>query len=205
MNLETTITVLADEWLTTKQAAEVLNRDIRTLQKLAAGGMLKWKRRPGTNARLYEAADIQRYLKGGATGKKTDETSSTTAVAVRSPKLSQGERALDTVTIVGQMLAAQKIEREHTAQNFEALITKVLDKLSDNSERVLAMLSEKVLAPLLTDRKEERRDSRERWELERQDKLARLEIRKGGKTKSEPDKEPEPAGKPNGKAKGARA
>jgi hypothetical protein len=60
-----TITVIPDKWLTANEAAAVLRKNVRTVQKMAIAGMLTTK--PAENpqsphARLYDPKDVERHI-----------------------------------------------------------------------------------------------------------------------------------------------
>ena len=174
IRMDQIITLLPGDWLTTEETAKALGKHERTVQKMAKAGLLKWKLadRPGTGrGRLYDANDVKEHLPN-APRPQPQEPHRRRLVAspkLLGHKLTQTERALDTISIVGNLVAGHKAELQmlidQSAQNLETVVTLILnaqkEEAAANRERLKA----------------EREDARERWEIERQDRLERLKHR----------------------------
>lgn len=154
------------EWLTTSAAAKLLGKGERTLQEWAKTGKIKTKSAGiPTNPlqRLYEGKDVARLIaeaqpKGKWRPKPTER-------ALTHVKPTQNERALDTVSLVGNLVLNHKAEMEMLMRQFESIVS-------------LVLTSQKAEADANRERlKAEREDARERWELERQDRLDRRKSR----------------------------
>lgn len=128
--------VIEQGWMTTEEAMEELQRSQRTIQKLAKRGEIKWKTRPNDGAgrpiRIYARADVQRIAQFGAQTSEEPRTRAPKTTAVAKAKDEKLQRALETVEIVGQMVAAMRAEssaqmerwkgdREDARERFEIL------------------------------------------------------------------------------------
>jgi hypothetical protein len=162
--------VISGDWYDSETAARELGVTVRTLQKWAHRGHLEFKtvRQDRRRTRLYTAESVQKFRDSGPREpRRPAETGA--VVAIRPPKLSQGERALDTVSIVGNLVAGHKAEMEmlvaQSARNLETVVNLIL-----NAQKAEADANRERL-------KAEREDARERWEIDRQDRLERRKDR----------------------------
>jgi uncharacterized coiled-coil protein SlyX len=167
-------TVYAGEWYPSEDAAKKLDVSIRTLQKWAEKGYLKFRtvRQGNLRPRLYDAADVDRLKESGPPKPRTatrqtengaEEGNAQTGRVRRHGSEAKLAQALDTVSIVGQMIAGQKAELENRRAELSALVGQLADfaKSSQDAERQR--------------RKDELTDARERWEAERKDARERFE------------------------------
>jgi Helix-turn-helix domain len=164
-------TVLSSDWLTTPEASEELGKSVRTLQKYAKAGAIHWKmgsREGRKPERLYSLADVEKARDNPPSNveppRAVPEKPRLLPSAKPEPPVlqkahhRQEERALDTVSIVGQIMAAHKGELE----------------------RVMAVMVEMQRAAIEADhqrRKDEREDRRERLEARLRDRAAERKIR----------------------------
>lgn len=162
----------ANEWLTTEEAARLLGRAPRTVQKMAKEGLLAWK--PAGNSkqphqRLYDAADVTR-IAGGAPRPPANRE-----LALRKPPPS--ERNLDMVSILGNLAAGHKGEIEALIAQSTHQVELLIAQSARQLETVVTLILGHQKAEADANRERlnaERADARERWELERRDRAAKL-------------------------------
>jgi hypothetical protein len=163
-------TVISGEWCDTESVMRALDVSQRTVQKWAEKGHLKFKtiRDGSRRIRLYDAGDVERLRESGPPRSKTERNPGNGEVAARKTPKAEAKlgHALETVSIVGQMIAGQKAELENRRAELSALVGQLADfvKSSQDAERQR--------------RKDELTDARERWEAERKDARERFEWEK---------------------------
>jgi hypothetical protein len=175
---------MPSDWLSAKQTAKLLGKGERTVQQMARDGRIRTKlgAEPSNPLkRLYDANDVERILAGMPV---KDEPSKASPPApeqglARAPKPSQGERALDMVNIVGNIVAGHKAEIELQKAQMEMLVT----HLSRSLESVVGLIlsAQKAESDANRERlKAEREDAREQrlerreWEREREERRKTL-------------------------------
>jgi excisionase family DNA binding protein len=176
---QTRATVIPGGWMTTVEAAERLGKSERTVQEMGRDGRLRSKQgvRPDQpRARFYNAEDVERYLTAKPEPSpdslaRREATHKAKQLAPMPAKRelakvqAQSERALDTVSIVGQIMVSHKAE----LQTLVDLHTRSLETVVN-----LILSAQKAEADANRERlKAEREDARERWEIERRDRLER--------------------------------
>jgi excisionase family DNA binding protein len=169
-------TIVPGEWYPSEEAAQRLNISLRTLQKWAEKGHLKFKtiQQGSHRFRVYDAADVDRLRESGPPEPRPQpqKPEPDLVITKQSKAELQAARALDTVSIVGNLVASHKSEMEmlvaQMGRNLEAVVNMILTaqkaEADANRERLKA----------------EREDARERWEIERQDRLERRKNRSAG-------------------------
>jgi hypothetical protein len=160
-----TIEILPNRLMTTDEVAKAVRKDHRTVQQLGKAQVIKSTKEAmprGGSRRMYDPQSVQDYLQNP--GKLHPKTTTQPAANANGQALvrsrsaaSQNERALDTVSIVGQMLAAQKSQ-------LETVVSLIL-----NAQKAEADANRERL-------KAEREDARERWELERKEARERWDV-----------------------------
>jgi hypothetical protein len=145
----------------------------RTVQDWAKKGRLKYKtiRQGGRRFRLYDASGVDKLRELGPP--KADPLAEPDYVidsegAVTKggrEKRDQGARALDTVSIVGQILAAQRAELEVRKTELSGLVGQLVEFAKGNHAAEMQRW------------KDEREDARERWEAEQKRLTAEHEAR----------------------------
>ena len=147
--MDNTINVLPDGWLTTEETATALRVSLRTVQKMGKDGRLKRKLASNSknpSAYVYDSKEVQRHMPttskpapGRSHHKREDQSVAKRGEAIEN----RVGHALETINIVGQMLAAQKAERDAEREQIAATQAAEMEKL-----------------------KWEREDARERFEAE---------------------------------------
>lgn len=176
-----TITVIPDnkKWLTTDEAAVFIGKSTRVVQKLAKDGMVTWKsaeRRSHPKARVYDAADLQRF----AAGAEPAPTNGGSAIVARRPE----SRGTDMAMVVSQIMTGRQNELEN-------IVARILE--AHEKQIALIMHAQKAEADANRERLQaEREEARQRWEIQRQDRLDAIKRRNA------------PV-KPSAKARSARA
>jgi hypothetical protein len=172
---------MPSDWLSAKQTAKLLGKGERTVQQMARDGRIRTKvggEPSNPLKRLYDANDVERILAGMPVKDEPSKASpppSQEQGLARAPKPSQGERALDMVNIVGNIVAGHKAEIELQKVQMEMLVT----HLSRSLESVVGLIlsAQKAESDANRERlKAEREDAREQrlerreWEREREER-----------------------------------
>lgn len=175
-----TINVVADiaEWITSVEAARHMGKNVRTVQEYAKEGRIHTK--PAGNPqkphqRLYSGADVARLI-GNPGPERRGGARQTDSQQLQKVKPTQQDRALDTVSIVGQIMIAHKAEVQLLADQLE----RISSQSAKNLENVVSMILNAQRAESDANRerlKAEREDARERWEMERQERIERRRSR----------------------------
>jgi hypothetical protein len=148
--------------------------------RIARDGDLRWKlagRKDQPKARLFDARDVRKHIPADPRPQpspdsiarreaRRNKTESTALKPAGEAKLTQ---ALDTVSIVGNLVACHKAEMEMLVAQMGLSLETVVN---------LILTAQKAEADANRERlKAEREDARERWEIERQDRLERQKSR----------------------------
>ena len=136
---------LPDRAMTTAEVAKAIRKDPRTVQSLGKSQIIKSEKeaRPGGGMRrMFDPESVRQYLENPGQLKPKAET---LAVAIREPaqklvKKSQAERALDTVSLLANVVAtmnkdrdmfikALEVQNQQSAKSLEAVLGTVLDRV----------------------------------------------------------------------------
>jgi DNA-binding transcriptional MerR regulator len=174
------ITVLDNDWYDRTETQNALNLGERQLRLWVQMGRIRTKTNPAnTRQRLYKAEDVEKLRQEAPTKAARSEAAENVPVrAVRVPKAEKQElRALDMVSIVGNLVAGHKAELEMLTAQFAKSLETVVGMILNNQKAEADANRERLKA--------EREDNRERWELDRQDRLDRRKAARAASTKAQ--------------------
>jgi DNA-binding transcriptional MerR regulator len=185
-----------------KQTAERIGIKARTLQKWAAAGKIRFEtlKRGAVQKRIYNGEDVERLRIENQTAMVVPKESKQISIALASqPETAMGlaKPQLDTMNVLLSVLDQTKKANE-AVQNTNVALLNQLQAQSKIAAETLRETVNSVLAQIFEAQKSERDDSMRRLELERRRKSP-------AGVAPEPETQPVPPQKSNGKAKGARA